>query len=155
MPNGATMVLGGVIEDRESDTTAGIPFLKDIPILGYLFKLGSSQKTKTNLYFFLTPHILDEDDFSDLRDISFRKKLEAADFIGHRRIQLIDKRWRGNAERLEDPGATIEDYDKRGGFEAPYYDRAKRDSEKMPKGGMPAGPALPRTSSRPSSGNGK
>jgi general secretion pathway protein D len=60
MPSGSTMVLGGVIEDKEADSKAGIPFLKDIPILGWFFSNASTEKAKTNLYFFLTPHILDE-----------------------------------------------------------------------------------------------
>lgn len=156
MPSGSTMVLGGVIEDKESDTRAGIPLLKDIPILGVLFRSSSSQKTKTNLYFFLTPHILDEDDFQDLADVSFRKKLEAAEYIGHRRIELIDRKWKGpaEAERLQDPGASLEDYARKSGGEFPYYQGATRDvdpktAEKLRKSSLPAGPASPGTSSRP------
>ncbi|MEZ5987901.1 MAG: ATPase, T2SS/T4P/T4SS family [Planctomycetota bacterium] len=78
MPTGHTMILGGVIEDQSSDVDDGIPFLKDIPLLGFLFRSQEKTNRKTNLYFFLTPHILDEDDFSDLEELTFRKKLEAA-----------------------------------------------------------------------------
>lgn len=138
MPSGHTMVLGGVIEDRQSDTSSGIPLLKDIPLLGFLFQSWSTSTDKTNLYFFLTPHILDEEDFSDLAEQSFRKKLEAAEYIGHRRIQLIDRKWReGRPETLEDPGATIEDIDARGGFDIPVYLRPERTS------GQPSAPAQP------------
>lgn len=129
LPSGHTMVLGGVIEDRRNETSSGIPLLKDIPILGWLFQSWSENEEKTNLYFFLTPYILDEEDFSDLAEVSFRKKLDAAEYIGHRRIQLIDRKWReGRPETLEDPGATIEDLDARGGFDIPYY--------KRPEGGV-------------------
>lgn len=131
MPSGHTMVLGGVIEDSQSDTSSGIPLLKDIPILGWLFQTKGSDKNKTNLYFFLTPYILDEEDFSDLAEQSFRKKLEAAEYIGNRRIQLIDRKWRpGRPETLDDPGATIEDLDARGGFDIPFYQRPERNAEK-------------------------
>jgi len=158
IPSGSTMILGGVIEDKESDTKSGIPLLKDIPILGYLFRNSSSQKSKTNLYFFLTPHILDEDDFQDLADISFKKKLEASEYIGHRRIELIDKKWKGpsEADRLQDPGASLDDYARRSGGDFPYYQGASRDvdaktADKLKKSNLPAGPAMPTTQSRPNS----
>ncbi len=134
IPSGATMVLGGVIEDSESDSDDGVPFLKDIPILGWLFRSYSKTKTKTNLYFFLTPTILDETDFSDLAEISFRKKMEAAQYIGHRRIQMVDRRWREPtlAERLEDSEATIDDLDQYGGFEIPTYKRPTQGTTQQP-----------------------
>ena len=68
---------------------------------------------KTNLYFFVTPTILDEDDFQDLWHLSLNKKLEAQNYIGERRLRIIDKGWTGTAgeqaRRLEDEGATVED----------------------------------------------
>ncbi|MEM7204747.1 MAG: secretin N-terminal domain-containing protein [Planctomycetota bacterium] len=149
MPSSHTMVLGGVIEDQQDSSSSGIPVLKDIPILGWLFSSWSRQNAKTNLYFFLTPYILDEEDFSDMAEHSFRKKLEAADYIGHRRIQLIDRRWReGRPETLDDPGATIEDIDARGGFDIPIYDRPDREVDPGPitPGAVPAAtdpPAAP------------
>jgi general secretion pathway protein D len=92
LPSGNTMVLGGVIEDRTSESRSGIPFLMDIPLLGFLFSAESKDNNKTNLYFFVTPNIIDEDDFSDLEMISFRKKLEAGNYIGQRRLQIVDQR---------------------------------------------------------------
>ena len=66
MPSDATMVIGGIIEDSESASDGGIPFLKDIPILGILFRRSENTSNKTNLYFFVTPTILDEDGFQEL-----------------------------------------------------------------------------------------
>src|SRR5690606_10027434 len=134
MPSGATMVLGGVIQDSESSSDDGVPFLKDIPLLGWLFRSYGKTKDKTNLYFFLTANILDETDFSDLAEISFRKKMEAAQYIGHKRIQLIDRRWREPTlvDRLEDSGSTVEDLDQYGGFELPTYKRQSADVTPAP-----------------------
>ena len=85
--------------------------------------------------------ILDEDDFSDLAAVSFRKKLEASKYIGNRRLQIVDRRWReGRAETLEDTGATIEDLDMRGGFEMPAYRRPsgpELPDQQTPEGGTP------------------
>ncbi len=130
MPSDSTMVLGGVIEDSESHSDGGIPLLKDIPILGILFRKSEDTTTKTNLYFFVTPTILDEPDFQDLWHVSQRKKLEAADYIGERRLRLIDHRWtdRGAAARqLDDDGTTVEDLDRQGEFEMPSWRRYQRE----------------------------
>ena len=160
MPSGHTMVLGGVIEDSSDKSESGIPFLKDIPILGWLFKSYSDSKVKTNLYFFITPHILDEDDFSDLMEISYKKKLEASSYIGTKRLQMIDHAWKGS-ELLEDSASTLEHTDQMGGFDIPVYQKpeysksggktdAGRGEVKLnapgknePKGSAPSGPSTP------------
>ncbi|MHC4515754.1 MAG: secretin N-terminal domain-containing protein [Planctomycetota bacterium] len=139
MPSDHTMVLGGVIEDAEAKTEQGIPYLKDIPVLGWLFKSKTNEYKKVNLYFFLTPHILDEDDFADLENLSFRKKLEAEQYIGKRRIQIMDPKWRGQAPGiLEDPHATIEDLDRQTNSEFPLYRAPTRKTTSTQ-------PALPRS----------
>lgn len=128
MPSDATMVLGGVIEDSESHNDGGVPLLKDIPLLGMLFRRSEDTTNKTNLYFFVTPTILDEDDFQDLWHVSLMKKLEARDYIGERRLRLIDRRWDGSATQpltLEDSGTTVEDLDLRGEYEMPSYRRTR------------------------------
>ena len=53
-----TIVIGGLVGDSTQDNTYKIPLLGDIPILGWLFKTHSTSREKTNLYVFLTPHIV-------------------------------------------------------------------------------------------------
>jgi len=53
-----TVVIGGLIENRKTRSTSKVPFLGDIPILGWLFKSRGGQNTKTNLVILLTPHIV-------------------------------------------------------------------------------------------------
>lgn len=55
-----TVVIGGLIKERETQTNAGIPILKDIPLIGYLFKNRSSAKERTELLVFLTPEIISD-----------------------------------------------------------------------------------------------
>jgi type II secretory pathway component GspD/PulD (secretin) len=148
MPSDDTMVLGGVIEDSESQSDGGVPFLKDLPLLGFLFRRSENSSNKTNLYFFVTPTILDEPhDFHDLWQLSLQKKMEAEQYIGTRRLQLVDKKWTGSRAgtpmTLEDPGATIEDLDKQGGNEMPKYQRAERVMPERAKAGTPSGPTTP------------
>ncbi len=90
IPDGATMVIGGIVLDNVTETRTQVPWLGDIPILGRLFSRETGSRDKTVLYFFVTPHILQDAEFADLAEISFRKKLEAAKEIGLDRIRRID-----------------------------------------------------------------
>jgi general secretion pathway protein D len=65
--DGQIIVLGGLIEDNYSDTSTGVPFLKDIPYLGALFRSDSKTRTKTNLLVFIRPYILrDKEQTADI-----------------------------------------------------------------------------------------
>ncbi|WP_372521835.1 type II secretion system secretin GspD [Sulfuricaulis sp.] len=56
--DGSTIVLGGLIEDNNQQTTQQVPFLGRIPLLGWLFKYQTQDKKKTNLMVFLRPLIV-------------------------------------------------------------------------------------------------
>ena len=71
-----TVVIGGLMEEREDVSINKIPILGDIPVLGWLFKNTSRQKTKTNLLVFLTPHIVKEAE--QLMKLSNDKRMEFA-----------------------------------------------------------------------------
>jgi general secretion pathway protein D len=53
-----TVVIGGLIGDSTEDNTYKLPLLGDIPLLGWLFKSKGKSREKTNLYVFITPHIV-------------------------------------------------------------------------------------------------
>lgn len=55
--SGMTVVIGGLIKDKTIDSENGIPFLKDIPLLGWLFKNKKKSKDKTELLIFITPEL--------------------------------------------------------------------------------------------------
>ncbi|MDQ3674486.1 MAG: hypothetical protein M3365_08950 [Gemmatimonadota bacterium] len=57
-----TIVLGGLIGNERVVTESGIPILKDIPLLGYLFKNRTSSNLRTELAVFLTPYVVYSDD---------------------------------------------------------------------------------------------
>lgn len=56
--NGETTVIGGIYVDNDTDTNTGVPFLMDIPLLGWLFKSNTKSKLKTELLIFITPKII-------------------------------------------------------------------------------------------------
>jgi len=56
--DGGILVLGGLIQDEVSDSESKVPFLGDIPIIGFLFRSQKTTKTKANLMVFIRPSIL-------------------------------------------------------------------------------------------------
>jgi len=53
-----TIIIGGLIREDTTKSRSGIPFLKDIPILGYLFGTTSETKDRVELVILLTPHVI-------------------------------------------------------------------------------------------------
>jgi type IV pilus assembly protein PilQ len=58
--NGGTVVLGGIYQQTERNTTSKVPVLGDVPVLGYLFRTNSRTNDKTELLVFITPKIVAE-----------------------------------------------------------------------------------------------
>jgi general secretion pathway protein D len=74
-----SVVIGGLIQEREVYNATKVPLLGDIPILGYLFKYTTRQKKKTNLLILLTPYIIkDQLDLSQIRERKVREYREFA-----------------------------------------------------------------------------
>ena len=63
--DGQTVVIGGLIGESFDYLDSGIPFLKDIPLLGYLFKRKSEVRSRTELAIFVTPFIVRSDADAD------------------------------------------------------------------------------------------
>jgi general secretion pathway protein D len=72
--DGETVVVGGLIGDTYDDNVTKVPWLGDIPILGWAFKTQTRTLRKTNLLVFLTPHIVR--DPLDLERETIRKREE-------------------------------------------------------------------------------
>ncbi|MFZ0662125.1 MAG: pilus assembly protein N-terminal domain-containing protein [Acidobacteriaceae bacterium] len=56
--NGQSFIIGGLLDNRETDTFEKIPFLGDIPILGKFFQSTSKNRTNTELMVIVTPVIV-------------------------------------------------------------------------------------------------
>jgi general secretion pathway protein D len=55
--DGATIVIGGMMQDTTSQNVNKVPLLGDLPLIGALFQNNQTSKQKTELLFFLTPHV--------------------------------------------------------------------------------------------------
>lgn len=73
-----TVVIGGLISNQKSDQDSKIPILGDIPIIGYAFKRKNTNRSKTELLIFLTPHVIATPDDLDKLTDSERAKLKLA-----------------------------------------------------------------------------
>jgi len=60
--DGQTIVIGGLIDEQSDAIESGIPLLKDIPVLGYLFKSRTTRQLRTELAIFVTPHVVFSDE---------------------------------------------------------------------------------------------
>ncbi len=60
--DGEVVVIGGLLRDEEIKTSSGIPLLKEIPILGELFKRRSHSKRKSEVVVFVEIHVVQPDE---------------------------------------------------------------------------------------------
>ena len=58
MRDGETFVIGGLTQENNLTTKSKVPLFGDIPLVGNLFKLEKSTRSKTELYIVITPHIV-------------------------------------------------------------------------------------------------
>ena len=72
--------MGGLISDRWRDDVFKVPFLGDIPGLGWAFKTNTKELRKINLLVFLTPRIIRSADEMELETI--RKRMDFEDDLG-------------------------------------------------------------------------
>jgi general secretion pathway protein D len=119
-----TVVLGGLIQERNLRNVQKVPVLGSLPLLGWLFRNESTKKTKTNLLLFLTPYIIR--DQSDYRRIFERKMAERAEFV---------KRFYGEETQYEVPV----DYDRKPGPLARVRRGVQQELNRYENGG-PGGP---------------
>ncbi|MCM8764188.1 MAG: hypothetical protein NC830_02330 [Candidatus Omnitrophica bacterium] len=76
--DGQTLIIGGMIQDRQDVRTTGVPFLQRIPFLGNLFKKQSYSNTKGEMLLFLTPRVV--------------STYEDANFISKPDVQKLEKK---------------------------------------------------------------
>lgn len=74
-----TIVIGGIMTDKDVETITKVPLLGDIPVLGVLFRSKTHKVEKKNLLIFLTPYIIRNSE--DIREIFAHKMAERREFI--------------------------------------------------------------------------
>jgi general secretion pathway protein D len=63
IPSGNTLVLGGLVQDDVRNSDVKVPILGDVPLLKNAFHSNSKSRQKSNLLVFITPTIVQDEDF--------------------------------------------------------------------------------------------
>lgn len=77
--DGQMVVIGGLMSDDVNQIDRGVPILKDLPVLGTLFRFTAEARRRTNLLIFITPRVI-KDQF-DSRDLTVTKRESMEDII--------------------------------------------------------------------------
>jgi general secretion pathway protein D len=79
VPSGQTMVMGGLILEDKENTSAGLPLVSRIPILGGLFGSQELKNNRTELVMFITPRVVEDE--SEVRRVidDLRRRMEQMD----------------------------------------------------------------------------
>jgi len=81
IPSGNTLVMGGLISDEIQNGNTKVPLLGDLPILGLLFRSDTKNRTKSNLIVFLTPTIVQDEDYQLTHTDFLKSKVPVNDSI--------------------------------------------------------------------------
>lgn len=95
--NNRTVVLGGLIDTNVIESVTKVPFLGDIPFLGWLFKRTSTQEEKTNLLIFINPTIIK--DAEDLERVTGRNRTAARGFLTEKVINAVPENFFGEMDK--------------------------------------------------------
>lgn len=112
-----TVVIGGLIDEILTRGTSSVPCLGNIPLLGGLFKTQARSKGKSNLFIFLTPHIIENPEEAT---VVYEEKKEYIEEVEERVIKMYERPEREGEETeveeselegtdVEEP--TVEDTD--------------------------------------------
>lgn len=75
VPDGKTVIIGGLVNHSVSEQESVIPWLSDLPLIGWLFRADEDTQADTFLYVFITAHIIDPD-FALLTEISAARAVD-------------------------------------------------------------------------------
>lgn len=94
IPNGHTIVVGGIERTLETESISKVPFLGDIPLISALFRKTTLRKQGITTYLFITTTIINSNDFIDLKYLSKKTMEEATTKSMARKISIFPQSFR-------------------------------------------------------------
>ncbi len=104
VPSDATIVVGGITVTNVSETIRRIPLLGHIPGVGHLFRDTSEVKTDSVVYIFITPRIMSDPNFYDLKLFSKGPQAEVSVDAGLPDLEPVTMRTSRSAPPARAPG---------------------------------------------------
>ena len=86
--DGHTLVIGGMINERSQKTRTGIPFLSDLPLIGYLFGSTTDTMVRKELIVMVTPHVIANHEEADELTAEFQNRVKDL------KMKILEKRKR-------------------------------------------------------------
>jgi type II secretory pathway component GspD/PulD (secretin) len=86
LDSGQTAVIGGLLRDQETHEVSKVPFLGDIPVVGWLFRGERTSNSKSNLIVFITPQIIR--DSSQMRELVVNEMRDRKDRIESELLEI-------------------------------------------------------------------
>ncbi len=100
--NGESVILGGLIQDKDESTVDKVPLLGDIPVLGKIFTHDKNNKSKKSLVVIVTPYIIPKSkDLTYVRNQLAELKILEDGYLKKSLIRLKEKQLKQQAENLE------------------------------------------------------
>ena len=112
-----TVVIGGLIDEILTRGTSSVPCLGNIPLLGGLFKSQARSKGKSNLFIFITPHIIENPEEAT---VVYEEKKEYIEEVEEGVIRMYERPER-EGEETEAEGTDVE--------ESPVEDTDVKDTD--------------------------
>jgi type II secretory pathway component GspD/PulD (secretin) len=81
IPSGNTLVLGGLVQDDVRNSNTKVPLLGDIPFMGQVFRSDTKTRAKNNLIIFVTPTIVQEEDYQPTKSDFLKTPTPASDYL--------------------------------------------------------------------------
>ncbi len=110
--DGETIVIGGIIGHDATEGEWKVPLLGDLPLVGWLFKTNSTNHLKTNMFIFITPHIIKNP--ADMARVTLTKEDQLDAVMPRVKEQLHKQINLGHSMALADMGfqkLQLEEYD--------------------------------------------
>ena len=102
--NKATVVIGGLITDNTTRNAGGVPFLMDIPVLGYLFSDTKKNKERDELIIMIQPTVIE----TDADQIAANEAEKQRTILGREAVQAAETTPGEEGESILKPAPSVE-----------------------------------------------
>lgn len=103
LEEGKTLMIAGLIQDNTNNISKGLPGLKDVPVLGYLFGAKSDKRDKTELMVTITPYVVRNREEGDRVTASFRDSVASLKKLMNKAGKMGGDKETAQAEPSEKP----------------------------------------------------
>ncbi len=126
--DGQHILMGGLMSTQVTEVTNGIPLLKDIPVLGYLFGSKGHKTEKKELIFILTPHVIKSKGEADKLTKEFALRVHSLrTMLEENKILEKEKEQKKQVEPLHQDNSSLKIHDQSKNYTASSYDDDEDD----------------------------